>query len=207
MARLLPRLLLCVMIITACNRVDESAEAGPEEMLSDRCLRVEAGDPLFYRKGDTVYHDSLPFTGMLVEHYPGGQLMSVIAFANGQKHGMSKGFYENGRVKYTRPYHHGEKHGEHLGYYEDGTRKFRYYFENGFSQGHHQEWYESGQLYRDLNYVDGRERGPQKMFRPDGKLRGNYVVRENGRIYGLVGMKRCKNIDTENEKLDELLPD
>ena len=40
------------------------------------------------------------------------------------------------------------------------------------------------------------------MWRPDGKYRANYVVRENGRSYGLTGLKRCKKIDGKNEVID-----
>ena len=37
---------------------------------------------------------------------------------------------------------------------------------------------------------------------PDGKYRSNYVITENGRKYGLVGLKRCKKIDGETENID-----
>ena len=52
-------------------------------------------------------------------------------------------------------------------------------------------------LMQDRNYVNGKAMGAQKVWRKDGKIRANFVIRENGKKYGLMGMKRCTKIDAK----------
>jgi len=151
-----------------------------------------------------LHHEAGLFSGYLVEYYPGGTLKTKSAYSDGLLESVSYGYYSTGEVMYVRPYVKGEKHGRHTGYYRDGSLKFLYHFAEGRSVGNHREWYHGGLLAQDLNYLDGQPFGPQKMWRPDGKIRSNYVIREDGRRYGLVGIKRCKNIDTEKEQITRL---
>ena len=164
---------------------------------------VDVSNPLIEKRVDSILYNGSVFTGATVE-VEADSSKSIRTYQSGILHGESIMYYPSGRMKHYRPYVEGEKHGKHVGFYDNDQPKFTYLFEHGFAVGNHKEWCKSGQLYRDLNYENGKERGAQKMYREDGKLRGNYVVRENGRIYGLVGVKRCKNINTELEEIDEL---
>ncbi|MEQ9377497.1 MAG: hypothetical protein RIG68_20085 [Imperialibacter sp.] len=165
---------------------------------------AESDETLSRDKKGRLHYEGGLFSGYLVEYYPGGTLKSKSAYSEGLLESVSYGYYPTGEVMYVRPYVKGEKHGTHTGYYPDGSLKFQYHFVTGKSAGNHQEWYQSGLLAKDLNYVDGQPFGSQKMWRPDGKIRSNYVIREDGRRYGLVGVKRCKNIDTELEQITRL---
>ncbi|UXX77917.1 toxin-antitoxin system YwqK family antitoxin [Reichenbachiella carrageenanivorans] len=149
-----------------------------------------------------TYLDSVRYTGYLISYYPDARLKSKKGYYDGKLEGDYITYYPSGEVYSQRPYHKGEKHGEHLGYFEDGGLKFQYQFVDGLGEGTHKEWYESGEPKLEMNYVKGHELGAQKYWRPDGKLRSNYVVRENGRRYGMLGLKRCAKIDSETGDID-----
>jgi len=44
-----------------------------------------------------------------------------------------------------------------------------------------------------LHYTAGHEDGVQQLYREDGSLYANYIVRD-GRKYGLTGEKECANV-------------
>lgn len=148
-----------------------------------------------------VYVDGELYSGYLVSAFPNGAMATMYGHLQGKRHGTSSEYYENGNPKSVRTYQKGEKHGIHEGYYLSGQKKFYYIFQDGFSEDNHKQWFENGELYSDMNYLNGKELGKQKVWRPDGKLRANYIVRENGRRYGLQGIKRCTKIDGEEKTI------
>jgi antitoxin component YwqK of YwqJK toxin-antitoxin module len=64
-------------------------------------------------------------------------------------------------------------------------------------EGELKEWTESGQLFHLAHYKNGQEDGVQKMWHANGKIRSNFVLIQ-GRRYGLLGTKNCRNF---NEKI------
>lgn len=157
---------------------------------------------LSFRKNGMLCLDSVPFSGFLIQKHANGQVASRKGYHQGKLEGHWRKFYADGSLKSIRYYQKGEKQGKHLGYHPSGTRKFKYYFENGLSEGTHFTWYADGQLSSETNYTNGHELGAQKVWRPDGKFKSNYVVRENGRRYGMIGVKRCAKIDSETKNID-----
>lgn len=149
-----------------------------------------------------VYFNEVPFSGYLISRYHNDSISLKKGYVDGKLNGVTTAFYQDGAIRYTRPYWKGEKHGVHVGFHANGEKKFQYYFENGFNEGNHLEWYDNGQKASDMNYVKGKEFGKQQAWRPDGKLRANYIVRENGRMYGLQGIKRCTKLDGATQTID-----
>jgi antitoxin component YwqK of YwqJK toxin-antitoxin module len=191
-----------LLLLAACNQ--KVQEISKEVVIPNDTIEVT--DELVNNKVDTLFYAQKPFSGTLIHRFPNGNIETTTQYYRGVQHGEFFGYYQNGALKFNRPYQMGEKNGVHRGFYESSAKEFEFIFEKGLSIGNHFEWYESGQVFRDMNFVNGRERGSQKVYRPDGKLRANYVVRENGRKYGVVGVKRCTNLDTEEEKLDPIKP-
>ncbi|MEQ8905661.1 hypothetical protein [Ekhidna sp.] len=193
-----------LILITGCmdskdvmtTPVEETDIAVPEVN-----ILVSDADVTKKQNGDVFYND-LPFSGYLIERYSNGILSLKIGYYDGRQNGMMTSYYENGDVRYIRPYRDGEKHGKHIGFHRNGTTSFEYYFVNGFSEGNHKEWFDDGQPATDMNYVNGKEFGRQQAWRPDGKVRSNYTVRENGRRYGLMGIKRCTKLDGATQSVD-----
>lgn len=154
------------------------------------------------RQNGEVYFNNLPFSGYLIEQYANDSIARKIGYFEGKQNGITTAYYKNGSIQYQRPYLNGEKHGIHLGFHKNGVKAFEYHFVNGFNEGNHKEWFETGVLAADMNYENGKEFGRQKVWRPDGKIRSNYIVRENGRRYGLMGIKRCTKLDGVTQAVD-----
>ena len=152
-------------------------------------------------KGSLNYGNNL-FSGFLVKKNVDGELIEKKGFCRGHMEGKSVGYYENGNKKYKRFYKEGKKTGKHIGWFKSGQIKFEYFFKDGLSEQKHSQWYDNGMLYSEINYLNGKPFGSTKVWRKDGKLRSNFVIRENGRRYGLAGIKRCTKIDVKNEILE-----
>lgn len=167
-------------------------------------LRINTNDPdLIIEKSGQVYYRNQPFAGYLEEHWPNGNTKSIKAYFNGYLDGDYRTCYPNGQKSEVRSYRQGRKDGRHLGYFPDGQQKFEYCFRDGKAVGTHKHWYSDGSQFKIENYDDsGHPFGLQQVWRPDGKLRSNFVVKEDGRSYGLVGLKRCTKIDSETKNMD-----
>ncbi|MEP1891640.1 MAG: toxin-antitoxin system YwqK family antitoxin [Cyclobacteriaceae bacterium] len=193
--------ILVLMIVASLWACDNRQQTQEEVQIPDVVIDAESPDISYDTLGNVLYQ-RVVFSGFRQEVYPEGAPLLVEPFYLGKLHGDLIRFYPNGDTMMIRPYVKGQKHGEHFAWYPNGQMKFRYYFENGLSEGNHKVWFEDGGLSMNMNYKDGKEFGPQQMYRSDGKFRSNYVVRENGRKYGLVGLKRCAKLDGETGDFD-----
>ncbi len=167
-----------------------------EKVVGDRDSTIS-----FDRKTGFVRCDNKPYTGWLINHYHNGQLKSKVGYYNGIREDTSYGYHINGDLMYKRPYHEGKKHGKHIGWHEGGQKEYELYFYMGASEGTHYSWYKNGALQKEKHYQHGKQVGSQKTWYENGKIFTNYVVKENGRKYGLYSIKRCLRVDTEKENL------
>ena len=182
--------ILTIFLLMGCSRI-------PDVQVSSDASYLKHVNGVLHFHGE-------PFSGYIIENYSSGSLSELTPFYEGKAHGEKKGYYEDGSLMYSRAYTLGKKEGTHKGFFPDGQPRFEYKFEAGENIGTHYDWYEGGQLAKLTNYKDGKPFGVQKMWRSDGKIRSNYVIREDGRRYGLVGIKRCKNINTEAQGIQPL---
>ena len=152
-------------------------------------------------KGRLSFEGEL-FSGYIVKKNLNGDIIEKKGYLNGYLEGKSIGYFDNGKLKFKRYYKSGKKIGMHEGWYLNGQKKFEYFFNKGLNKGKHYQWYDNGQLYSEINYLNGKPFGATKIWRKDGKLRTNFVIRENGRRYGLAGIKRCTKINIKEEVID-----
>ncbi len=110
---------------------------------------------------------------------------------------VQKSFYYSGKIREIRHVRNGVRQGLQTAFWENGKKRFEYTAMNDAYEGELKEWAENGQLFHLAHYKNGQEEGVQKMWHQNGKIRSNFVI-INGRRYGLLGTKNCKNI---NEKL------
>ena len=192
------------MILQACEESPSDIKNDFEDVNLDipEVFVSSSNAKISKKQNGDIFLDGEPFSGYLIEKYPNDTVALQTGYYNGKQNGVMKAFYNNGKVRYVRPYFNGEKHGTHVGYHRNGAKAFEYYFVNGFSEGNHKEWFNNGELAADMNYVNGKELGRQQVWRPDGKVRSNYIVRENGRRYGLMGIKRCTKLDGVTQTVD-----
>ena len=70
---------------------------------------------------------------------------------------------------------------------------FEYNLKDDEYNGSLKEWNRKGQIIKSFNYVNGYEKGSQKLWFDNGEVRSNYVIKNNRR-YGLLGTKNCINV-------------
>lgn len=166
------------LMVLSCGNVEESKEV----LKTDANLHIE--------NGVTFYEDA-PYSGTVISYYKTDSLAYRASYYQGRKQGKEEKWHSNGVLAVERFYNKGIKVGLHRGWWENSHLKFEFYFDDkGAYHGTAKEWFVDGTLYRDFNYVHGKEEGSQKLYKPNGNIRANYVVR-NGERYGLIGLKRC----------------
>jgi hypothetical protein len=141
-----------------------------------------------------LYVNDSVFTGTLFSLHPQTKdTLELSSFLNGREHGTWKRFYSKGTMKEIRQFDNGKKQGDYLGWWENGSKKFAFRFKDDEYNGTSYEWAEDGQLYHEANYIMGHEEGAQRVWYANGKIKSNYTI-INGRRYGLLGTKNCKNV-------------
>jgi antitoxin component YwqK of YwqJK toxin-antitoxin module len=145
-------------------------------------------------RNDIIYHKDEKFNGLLFELHPSGSdtLLSE-RIKNGIHEGVSKKWYLNRKLMEYREYSLGRKNGRQLAFWENGKKRFEFMAKNDAYEGELKEWTLIGQLFHLAHYANGQEDGIQKMWYENGRIRANYVIR-NGKRYGLLGTKNCKNV-------------
>jgi antitoxin component YwqK of YwqJK toxin-antitoxin module len=143
---------------------------------------------------DTVYLKGEKFSGFLYAlHQNKIDTLSVEGYSNGLAMGVTNKWFANKKPMEIRFYKNGAKHGKQLVFWENGNKKFEYTAKNDAYEGEMKEWSVDGKLIHLANYKDGQENGTQKLWYDNGKIKANYVI-INGKRYGLLGTKNCKNV-------------
>ena len=142
-----------------------------------------------------------PFSGVIESYYNSETIKSTINYHQGKKQGLEIIWHINDSLGSKRFYDMGLKVGIHKGWWQNGNPKFVYHFnDNGEYHGNIKEWYESGILFRDFNYLNGKEAGSQKMMYDTGKIKANYEV-VNGERFGLIGLKKCYQVTVGSDEV------
>ncbi|WP_298504965.1 hypothetical protein [uncultured Maribacter sp.] len=162
---------------------------------------LEKSNPYLKLENGILYFQEKAYYGSILSHYKEGTLASQITYVEGRKHGEEKKWHSNGVLAEKRFYTDGVKTGIHKGWWDNKTPQFEYHFNSqGQYNGFHKEWYASGQIYKDFNYVNGKEDGKQRLWKPDGRIKANYEV-VYGERYGLIGLKRCKTVNVNSNQI------
>lgn len=147
-----------------------------------------------------LVYNKLPFTGTLKSFDKVNETNNITSYVFGKKEGEERKLYLNDSLAELRFYKAGLKVGVHKAWRKNGQQKFEYPYNNqGTYHGIMKEWYANGQLVKEFNYVDGKESGAQKMWLSNGNIRANYTV-VNGERFGLIGLKKCYSLKTNDEK-------
>ena len=85
------------------------------------------------RKGNTYYKksDNLPFTGVLKNFFPTGEISVIDHFKDGKQHGEFKSFHRNGKISMTGSFDEGKQVGFWFEYYDDGSLYWKLEYKNG----------------------------------------------------------------------------
>ena len=180
--QLVSKLLLCFFfILSSCSEHEDF-------------LKVSSFDPRLDLTKNIVTYKDLPFSGKAFSIYPNSSdTLWTRYYKNGLKTGVWKVLFPTGEVKEKRRFVNGKKEGDYLGYYKNGAKNFVFQFNNGEYNGTNQIWTKKGLLIEVGNFKKGYEFGVQKTWYLNGKIKSNYIIKNNRR-YGLLGTKNCVNV-------------
>ena len=145
-------------------------------------------------KNDTYFLKGEKYNGFLYQLSPNGNdTIAMEGYINGLLSGVQKKWFDNKQLMEERYYRQGKKNGKQIAYWPNGNRRFEFVAKDDGYEGELREWSENGHLFHLANFVTGQEEGAQKMWYDNGKIRANYVIIQ-GKRYGLLGTKNCKNV-------------
>jgi len=125
-----------------------------------------------------------PFTGILVETYPGGHLMSRSVVAKGLLNGLSEGWYTNGQLQVSESYRANFSDGIRTRWYANGKKLSEARVVAGKIQGIYRRWYADGVLSEEIPMHDGEIEGEGRAYYESGCVKavveyhGGKVVRQ-----------------------------
>ncbi len=184
--------ILFMFVFPSCKGKDNNVII-PKQVKQVPTNYVDAANMLFQLHQDTLYFDKTTFSGIAFQLFPSGDTFFVKPFLHGLEEGIIKKWYPNKQLAEERLYISGKKDGIHKGWWENGKPKFEFAVTNDEYTGDFKEWLSTGMLIKHFHYKNGQEEGSQKLFYENGKIKANYVI-INGKRYGLLGTKNCKNV-------------
>jgi hypothetical protein len=151
----------------------QQPEAPPAEVLRAELVLLEGR---LCRMGQTS-----AFTGLMVDYYPDGALLSRSVVSNGLLHGLSKGWHTNGHVQVTELFRDGVSHGLRAKWHASGAKLSEAEIVAGKFHGLFQRWYENGLLAEHAEFREGHPHGLSLAYFPSGFLKAR-VRLENGQV-------------------------
>lgn len=178
-------LLIIAIAFFACGKLNRDKDA---------VLYVPAQSAELSVIDNNLYYQNKAFSGVVYQlHENTIDTLLREQYTAGVLHGLSKKWHPNGQLMEIRYYERGEKHGQQTAYFENGNKKFEFTAQHDQYEGELKEWNVDGRLIHLATFKNGQEEGSQKMWYDNGKIRANYVML-NGKRYGLLGTKNCKNV-------------
>lgn len=135
------------------------------------------------RRDGLLYHgqQTQPFTGFMLEKYPGGALKSRSAIRDGVLDGLSEGWHTNGQTQVREFFKKGVSHGLRVKWYDRGTKLSEGNIVEGKHEGIFRRWHENGRLAEEVNMRQGEPDGLSQAFYPSGYLKAQATMK-NGQV-------------------------
>lgn len=125
----------------------------------------------WYRNGEAS-----PFTGCMVDYYPGGTLLARSQISNGLLNGMSETWYTNGQMQMREHFKKGVSQGLREKWHENGTKLSQAMIVEGKVTGTFRSWYDNGQLSEQIEMKLGKADGVAWAYYPSGFLKAETTV-------------------------------
>jgi antitoxin component YwqK of YwqJK toxin-antitoxin module len=111
------------------------------------------------------------FSGLVLEHYDGGELKSRSVVSHGLLEGLSEGWHTNGVLQITEHYSNGVSHGLRTKFHLSGAKLSEATVVAGQIEGRYERWHENGRLAEQVQLTNGVPHGESRAFHPDGSLK------------------------------------
>lgn len=118
-----------------------------------------------------------PFTGVMIEKYPDGQLQSRSVLSNGVLNGISEGWYTNGVKQVEEHFVGGVSDGLRTKWYPDGKKMSEATIVSGKIDGTFRRWHETGELAEEVHMAAGQPDGVSLSFYPSGFVKGRATMK------------------------------
>jgi antitoxin component YwqK of YwqJK toxin-antitoxin module len=130
-------------------------------------------DGRWYRQGQTN-----PFTGCMIDHYPGGALLSRCQVSNGLLNGVSECWYTNGQIQAREHFKDGVSNGQREKWHENGRLLSQAEIAEGKVTGTFRSWHTNGQLSEQIEMKLGKPDGIAWAYYPSGFVKAETTVRD-----------------------------
>ena len=124
-----------------------------------------------------------PFTGVMLESYPGGQPMSRSVISNGLLNGLSEGWFTNGQIQVRETYRDNFSDGLRTKWYPNGHKLSETTIVHGQIEGVFRHWHIDGSLAEEIPLHDGKQEGVGRAYYPSGYLAEEVEVRDGQVIH------------------------
>jgi antitoxin component YwqK of YwqJK toxin-antitoxin module len=181
------------LLICSCNEDKSLNTLNNADQISPANYKLKSAVK-FTVANDIVFTGNEQFSGFMYELTSNKKdTMLLEGYINGKLNGICKKWFPNKRLMEERLYNNGKKNGKQIAYWANGNKRFEFFAKNDAYEGELKEWTFDGKLFHIAHFKDGQEEGAQKMWYDNGKIRANYVIIQ-GKRYGLLGTKNCKNV-------------
>jgi len=127
---------------------------------------LELRSERFYQAGQT-----LPFTGLMTDDYPGGPIKLQTPLKDGQYHGVSEGWTTNGVLELRESFAHGLGEGQRTTWHPNGRKRSEGFLTAGKQEGGYRQWDEAGALVAEAEFSAGQPNGLARAWYPSGCLK------------------------------------
>ncbi len=184
---------LLILLAYSCNGDKPTLTSNNNEQLVTPHYLLKSTNTISL-KNDTVFFKAEKYNGFLYQLSRNSiDTIAIEGYINGLLSGDQKKWFPNRQLMEERYYRQGKKNGKQIAYWPNGNKRFEFVAKDDGYEGELREWSENGHLFHLANFVNGQEEGAQKMWYDNGKIRANYVIIQ-GKRYGLLGTKNCKNV-------------
>ncbi len=184
---------MLMMLLSSCAKQEkESSSAFVYHKLPS--TYIKQNNPYLEYRNNAVLYNGKKFSGYVyLLNTNNKDTLLLEGYYNGKQEGIQKKWYPNKQLFEVRYYKEGWKHGPQVSFFENGQKRFEFVAVHDAYEGEMKEWNYYGQLIHLGTYTAGQENGKQQLWYDDGRVRANYVIK-NGKRYGLLGTKNCKNV-------------
>jgi hypothetical protein len=179
-----------VLAFVSCNEKIEIVQTKQAHQIPDVFLALNNSSIVWHQ--DSLYWNGAAFSGKAISLFANGDTAIIQCFWEGLQEGSTRKWHPNKQLAEDRYYINGKKEGRHRAWWPNGKQLFDFTVSNDDYQGELKEWNSKGFLVKQFHYTNGQETGSQRLWWDDSTVRANYEIR-NGKKYGLIGIKLCKN--------------
>lgn len=184
---------MLMLLLSSCVEQEKESSSAYQYQLVPSTY-IKQNDPSLQYINNEVYVHGKKYSGFVyLLNSNNEDTLLLEAYYEGKQEGVQKKWYPNKQIFEIRYYKDGWKHGPQVSFFENGQKRFEFVAQHDAYEGKLKEWNTQGTLIHLGTYKNGQEEGKQQLWYDDGRIRANYVIK-NGKRYGLLGTKNCKNV-------------